>query len=279
MENQLQHHLQTISHSLNGILIAMLQAKRRFWGKRPGFDIGDVLHIGVNLGFAGVLYAMVAHWQLVSLALVLVILSKWRVLAVQPRFWLPNIKANLVDVIVGISTVGLMFQAQHSWVAVFWAVLYGLWLLLLKPQGNEAWVGIQAFWAQLLGLSVIFMIPSIVQLPFVVCVLGWLICWGAARHFFGNYEEPHYRALSLAWGVICVQLLWISLHWLQYYQLFDQLIAASGLLISVLAVSLATIYHAFKHDKLQKGYLVENSLCGAALIVLILVTSGWSANL
>lgn len=83
----------------------MLQAKKRFWGKKPGFDMGDVLHIGVNLGFVGVLFAMVVYWNLALLAVILVILSKWRVLAVQPRFWLPNIKANLVDIIVGVSTV------------------------------------------------------------------------------------------------------------------------------------------------------------------------------
>lgn len=257
----------------------MLQAKKRFWGTRPGFDMGDILHIGVNVLFALVIYAMVVHWSLLPLAIVLVLLSKWRVLAVQPRFWLPNIKANLVDVIVGISTIGLINEAAYTWLALFWTGLYVGWLLFLKPQTQELWVGIQAFWAQFIGLLTLFTIQGLVEMPTVACLLAWVIAWSSARHFFSNYEEAHYRLLSLIWAFSVMQLVWICLHWLQYYIVFSTKIAAVSLIISVIAASAGVLYHAYKKEKLHRGSVLENSLFALALIALILATSPWTPRL
>ncbi len=257
----------------------MLQAKKSFWGKKPGFDMGDMLHIGVNLGFAGVIYAMVVYWSLAPLAVVLVILSKWRVLAVQPRFWLPNVKANLVDVIVGVSTIILAYQTDLKWVSFAWMALYVGWLLFLKPKSQDAWVGLQSFWAQLLGLLAIFMVGSLVRQPFIVCALAWLIAWSAARHYFSNYEEPHYRSLGLVWGFLISQLTWLSLHWVQYYIVFDIKISITALIVAIVSASMGSIYHAYKKEALHRGVLLENALFAGALLVVILATARWTAQL
>ncbi len=251
----------------------MLQVKKSFWGKRPGFDLGDLLHIGVNLGFVGVIYAMVVYWGLAPLAVLLVVLSKWRVLAVQPRFWLPNIKANLVDVIVGVSTIILANQTSVKWVSLVWIVLYVGWLLFLKPQSQDIWVGLQSFWAQLVGLLAIFMVGSLLAQPFLVCALAWLVSWASARHYFSNYEEPHYRSLGLVWGFLVTQLVWVSLHWIQYYEIFSMKISLTVIIVSIISASLGGIYHAYKKDTLQRGVLIENGLFGVVLIAVILATA------
>lgn len=261
------------------IRIDMLQPKKSFWGKKPGFDVGDILHIGVNVLFVAVIYAMVTYWNLALLAVALVVLSKWRVLAVQPRFWLPNIKANLVDLIVGVSSIILIFQAAHVWTALFWTALYLIWLLFLKPQTQDVWVGMQALWAQFLGLASLLMIPSLTHHALVICLLTWLITWSAARHFFGNYEEPHYRSLGLAWGLICMQLIWVSLHWLQYYIVFDTKIALSAVIITILGGSLGSVYHSYKSQTLQRAVLIENGLFAAALLLVVIATASWTARL
>lgn len=257
----------------------MLQANKRFWGKKPGFDTGDILHIGVNIIFVGILYAMVTQWQLSLLAAFLILLSKWRVLAVQPRFWLPNIKANLVDIIVGISTIVLINQAYHSWLALMWALLYVAWLLFLKPKEHDVLVGIQAFWAQLLGIQAIFMVSNFVRIPLLVCASVWLVAWAAARHFFSNYEEPHYRSLGLIWGFLMTQLAWVSLHWLQYYIIFGMRISVTAIIIAIISVCGGSIYHASKQDTLQRGVLLENMLFAGALLAVVVATASWSARL
>lgn len=257
----------------------MLQAKTRFWGKKPGFDMGDILHIGVNVLFVGVIYAMITYWELVLLAIILVLLSKWRVFAVQPRFWLPNIRANLVDAIVGIGSIIVIFQAPHAWLGIVWTSLYLGWLLFLKPQTQELWVGLQAFWAQFIGLTALFMVPTFVKNPLIICALAWLIAWAAARHFFTNYEEPHYRTLGLAWGFLISLLSWMVLHWLQYYVLFDTKLALIVFIITIVSASLGSVYHSYKKDALHQGVLIENGLFAGALLTVILLTAQWSARL
>lgn len=257
----------------------MLQPKKSFWGTRPGFDIGDILHIVVNVVFVIVIYAMVAFWNLAPLAVLLVILSKWRILAVQPRFWLPNIKANLVDLIVGISTVLLAFQAPHPWIAIMWMGLYLAWLLFLKPQAHDILVGFQALWAQFLGLTVLFVSQGFVRQTLLVCILAWLISWAAARHYFSNYEEPHYNSLSLIWALSITQLIWMSLHWIQYYSIFEVKLVVVAVFVTVVSAGIGSIYHAYKRDSLQRAAVIENSLFVGALLLVILITAQWSARL
>lgn len=257
----------------------MLQAKKRFWGKKPGFDVGDILHIGVNAIFVAVIYAAVELWGLVPLAVVLVLLSKWRVLAVQPRFWLPNVKANLVDLIVGVSTIILAYQTENTGLGLVIMALYLGWLLFLKPQTTELLVGLQAFWAQFLGIVAIFAVPTFTRQPLSICVFVWVITWSAARHFFSNYEEPHYRTLGLIWAFLMTQLTWVSLHWMQYYSIFNLKLTTVAVIISVLSAALGSIYHSYKKNTLHRGVLIENAFFAGTLLIVILALSKWSAGL
>lgn len=257
----------------------MLQTKKNFWGKRPGFDFGDILHIGVNTAFVAVVYALVAYWSLPTLAIGLIFLGKWRTFAVQPRFWLPNIKANLVDFIVGISSVLLIHQSSYTWLGILWAVLYIGWLLFVKPRDSSLFVGLQAFWAQFIGLLVLFMIPTAVKTPLLTIVLIWLIAWSAARHFFSNYDESQYKSMALIWGLLVSQLAWIMLHWVQYYTLLDTKIATLPIIVTILSASIGSMYHSYKNEALQRSVVVENSIFAGALLAVVLVTAGWVAKL
>jgi hypothetical protein len=81
-----------------------------FIGIRKGRNVLSMMaHILLNLALAigsTVLTLVSGSW---ILSLILVILSKWRVVAVRPRYWWLNIKANLVDFIVGVSLIMLVF--------------------------------------------------------------------------------------------------------------------------------------------------------------------------
>jgi len=253
----------------------MLQSKKSFWGRRPGFDTGDLLHIGVNVGFSLVLGAMVLIWQLTPLAIALVFLSKWRTLAVQPRFWVTNIKANLVDIVVGVSSVGLMHQSKESSVAYVWVGLYAVWLLLIKPRSSSLWISIQTITAQALGLVMLFGSTDLVQHAVIVCALSWVIAWAAARHYFSSYDEPHYRALSLIWGFIVLQTVWYALHFIQYFSVAGLLIATVAIFITIISVTLGSMYHAYKNDKLTRNLVIENSVLSVISVIALLISSGW----
>ena len=223
------------------------------------------MHIGVNAAFVAVVYALVAYWSLPTLAIGLIFLGKWRTFAVQPRFWLPNIKANLVDFIVGISSVLLIHQSSYTWLGILWAVLYIGWLLFVKPRDSSLFVGLQAFWAQFIGLLVLFMIPTAVKTPLLTIVLIWLIAWSAARHFFSNYDESQYKSMALIWGL--------------YYTLLDTKIATLPIIVTILSASIGSMYHSYKNEALQRSVVVENSIFAGALLAVVLVTAGWVAKL
>ena len=79
------------------------------------------------------------------MAVALVFMSKWRVLAVRPRFWLANLIANTVDLIVGLSYVTLVYCMTGSvGVQAALTVLYIVWLLIIKPRSKHTYVVIQA---------------------------------------------------------------------------------------------------------------------------------------
>ena len=70
-----------------------------------------MVHVFMNLllGIGAVLITLLSNSPLIGL--ILVITSKWRVFAVRPRYFWINLKSNLVDYIVGISTVLLAYSA------------------------------------------------------------------------------------------------------------------------------------------------------------------------
>ena len=139
------------------------------------FKLGDMLHLLSNLALAVLVYLLVAVWQLYTLAFILVILSKWRIFSVQPRFWFANIVANLVDIIVGLSVLVFIYQANSaSWLQITWAALYAVWLVVVKPQSGTRAVTFQAAIGQFVGLTALFWYASTV--PDILIIAGaWLI--------------------------------------------------------------------------------------------------------
>jgi hypothetical protein len=75
--------------------------RRTFWS--------ELVYYVLNIGLAATLLVIAQAFQTPFPALALVVLSKWRIIAVRPRFWWANIQANLVDLTVGIGVVGLMY--------------------------------------------------------------------------------------------------------------------------------------------------------------------------
>src|SRR5919202_4987413 len=89
----------------------------------------EFVYIGLNIALA--VAVLVIVWAVESpwAALALVLLSKWRILAVRPRYWFANIQANMVDIIVNISIVILLYAASGAVVTQgILAVLYIVWL-------------------------------------------------------------------------------------------------------------------------------------------------------
>lgn len=181
--------------------------------------LSEVAYIALNIGLAVVLLIIVRTTQSPWLAFLVMLLSKWRALAVRPRFWFANLVANMVDIIVGISVVVLLYAADGTlWLQSFITLAYIIWLLFIKPRSRRVYVAVQAGVAVFLGITALSIVSYAWDASFFVAVM-WMIGYITARHVLGSYDEPHTTLYSLITGVLFAELGWISFHWLMAYRL------------------------------------------------------------
>ncbi|HEV2412567.1 MAG TPA: hypothetical protein VGS28_02040 [Candidatus Saccharimonadales bacterium] len=249
--------------------------------------LGDLFHLLFNLGLAALVYLLVAVWQLYTLAFILVMISKWRIFAVQPRFWFANIVANLVDIIVGLSVLVFIYQASSAaWLQVVWAVLYAIWLTVVKPQSGIRGVTFQAAVGQFVGLTALFWYAS--SIPDTLVVGGaWLVSYAAARQLISAYEEDLVDLLSAIWALFVAQLTWFFNRWVDVFAFPPSsngqpshayfIIPQAAVVMIVVGFGAAHFYDAAKNNKL--GSRRTNYTFGftAILLLLVLVVSKWNS--
>ena len=118
--------------------------------------VSTFLHVILNilLGVGSIAVTIVSGSWIVGF--ILVLLSKWRIFAVRPRYYFLNIKSNLVDLIVGFSFVLMAYFLGVEVIPAHYILmaLYSLWLTVVKPKTTEAWNLVQAEVAIFMGTAV-----------------------------------------------------------------------------------------------------------------------------
>lgn len=239
---------------------------------KPTRGFSHVIHIGLNAALPLVAYILVKT-DFVYIAILLILLSKWRMFAVQPRYWMANIIANGVDIIVGISLVLFMASTAITWWQLLWAALYGVWLVWLKPKSDVLYVSAQAMIGQLLGLAVLCL--KFGDAPLVTLVAGtWLVAYLAARHFLTSFDEVHTALIAHVWGYFAASLAFILGHWILFYGSVAQII----LILINIGYCIAAMYYLDAKDRLTpnlKRYLLSIM---SAILFIVIVLSDWSGS-
>ncbi len=181
--------------------------------------LSDVAYIGLNVGLAIAIFVITISTENVWLPLLIILLGKWRVFAVRPRFWRQNVLANSVDAIVGISHVLFLYAASGElWLQIALTIGYVIWLLFIKPRSKHIYVVAQAGIALFLGITSVSMLAY--GQDALVFVAGiWVIGYASARHVLLHYETPMTAFFSLVWALFVAELGWFSYSWLFAYQL------------------------------------------------------------
>lgn len=217
-----------------------------------------------------VLALVFVKWSILPLAYGIIILSKWRMFAVRPRHWPANIRANAVDIIVGLSFVVFMAQSPTNAWQLVWLLAYEVWLLAIKPRSKTFWTSVQAALGQFVGLTAVYLLWGRSSLLLLGAV-SWVICYLAARHFFSSFDEPLGSMLSHIWGYVAVAMTWVLGHWLLYYGFLAQPV----LILSILSYGMATLYYLENFDKLSSLIKREILLIMSAVIIVIVLFSSW----
>ena len=222
--------------------------------------VSEVAYAALNIAFAVALVVVIRYTGFIPLALGLVLISKWRVLAVRTRYWGANIRSNLVDIIVSVSVVLHLFAINESNLTDFrqlvlmciLTALYVVWLLVIKPRSKRSYIAVQAGVAIFLGTSALFAISF--NWPASVVVLGmWLIGYSAASHVLNSYDdETHPVFLSLAWGLVFAEIAWVAYHWTIAYSLpvvTSLLVPQVAIIASLLGFVAYKAYDSFYHHQ------------------------------
>lgn len=238
---------------------------------KPASGMSHLLHLVLLILLPLAAFVLVRLGDtFVKLAFAVILLSKWRMFAVRPRFWPAIIRANAVDIIVGLSLVLFMTQSTSQWWQLIWAALYGVWLIFIKPAVGTFMTSVQAMVGQLCGLMAVYLAWSASPLLGLVLATG-VVCYLAARHFFDSFDEPYARLLAYLWGYIGAALAWLLGHWLLFYGMVSQ----PTLILSVLGYGLAMLYYLDHTDRLNMVLKRQFVFIIVAILLVILTFSDW----
>lgn len=238
--------------------------------KKPAGGYSSFIHMALTASLAVASFALV-RLDFAWIAIILVLLSKWRMFAVKARHWPAIIRANSVDMLAGVSFVVFMSSTEVMSYQLFWAACYTFWLLFIKPQSSVLWVGLQALLVQMLSLVAIFYYYSESSTTTLV-FLTWGVTYLCARHFLTAFDEGMARATSYAWAFFCAGIAWLSGHWLIFYGP----IAQPALLISVLAYGLSAMYYLEHKDRLTKNIRRQFIAVMFMAVLFLIIFSEWS---
>ena len=236
---------------------------------KPTSGFAYFLHLALVLVLPVAAYILVTL-NFVQLALSIIVLSKWRMFAVKPRFWAANIRANAIDLMVGLSVVIFMTHSANLPIRLGWTLLYIIWLLFIKPASNIFMITTQAFIGQLAALMALYLTWASGPV-YGLTILTGLFCFLAARHFLEAFEEPYTRLLAYTWGYFGAAIAWLLSHWLLFYRV----ISLPTLLLSCLGYGIAVLYYLDHFDKLNKGLKRQFIFIMIAVVVVVLAFSDW----
>jgi hypothetical protein len=243
----------------------------------------EALYVALNVALAFGLFFIIRSTNSVWPAFGLVLLSKWRVLAVRPRYWFANIQGDLVSLIVSVGFVVLLYGANIAEVAsgstlisqILLTLAYIAWLIFLRPQSKRKYIVAQAGVALFTGITTVYSVsynwPASLTIIFV-----WLIGYATARHVLNSYdEESHSVLLSLAWGLILAEIGWLAYHWTIAYRMP----IVSGILlpqISLVALCFGFLtyqaYNSYAHNqKVRMSDIILPLIFTISIIVVLLL--------
>ncbi len=236
----------------------------------PSKGFSQILHLlfNVTLPFLVFLFVRIGF---VQLAFSLILLSKWRMFAVRPRFWLANIRANAVDIIIGLSILAFLVSTNSEWLQLVWVGIWAVWLIFIKPRSSVLWVSLQSLIGFTAGLMALFLVWDDGPLLGLALATG-LLCFFAAHHFFDSFDEPYTRLLAYIWAWFGSALVWVLAHWLLFYGP----VAQPTLLLVTIGFGLGTLYYLDHFDRMTVGLRRQFIFIMVAIVLVVLTFSSWS---
>ncbi len=242
--------------------------------------ISSILHVFMNilLGVGSIVVTVVTGSWIIGMSLVLI--SKWRIFAVRPRYWGLNIMSSLVDLIVGASFVMIAFCSGKSWLIIHTvlAVLYTAWLIFLKPRSSEVAAELQSLVAVFLGSTAATMLFASSDSIFMVASC-FFIGFAASRHLLVQTDDNEFGLLTYSCGLVGAEIAWMCNSWLIVYTFGDTgiVVPQLSIILTLFAFISGRVYKSsIKHEGKIHFNEIATPLIFSVLIILMLVI--WFSN-
>lgn len=203
--------------------------------------LSSLMHTILNLLLAVVSIGATVITGNCIIGLILIIASKWRVFAVNHRYWWLNIRSSLVDLIVGVSCVLLAYAAGAIFLPVHFVLMaiYAFWLIVIKPRSSFNFAMTQALIAVLIGSTAAIVFAAITD-SIVLVIAEFIIGYAASHHVLVQGDEKESSFLSVACGLCFSEIAWLSHAWLIIYNF-----TSTGICVSQLAILLTILCFAY----------------------------------
>lgn len=212
--------------------------------------LSSLLHMILNLLLAVVSIGVTVVTGNCLIGLVLIVISKWRIFAVNHRYWWLNIRSSLVDLIVGVSCVLLAYAAGSSFLPVHFVLMafYAIWLIVIKPRSSITFATIQALIAVLVGTTAATVFAALTN-SIVLVIAELIIGYAASHHVLVQGNDHDSSFISIVCGLVCSEIAWLAHSWLIIYSF-----GSTGICVSQLAIILTVLAFAYfkVYDNLSK---------------------------
>lgn len=160
-------------------------------------------------------------------------------------------------------------------VAVAWHAIL-IWSELVMEK--KEWVqSVQTAILIFLSTSIVSLMIANWNLPLALILAIYIllnvifVIWWLAR------LAHNVNFLALIWGLAAGELVWVSSHWLIFYQIpiLKFLVSQNSLLITTLAYSWGGIYTHYKNQQLSRRIVFEYLFVLVAVMVVLLILTRW----
>ena len=224
------------------------------------------LHFSLRSFLPIFVFLIIVFLELPALAYILVLLSKWRILAGKPRFWWSNLRINAADLIFSLSVIQFMswpsLELSHQ---LIWLFLYLVWVLVLRSMAPPNKNILQGIIAQGIGVSTLLYNTGQIYLPLLLFGV-WIISISAVRHMFhGLPKMDYFKSLIHIWGLFSIQLAWVLLHWQINFWFIPHLVFLQVVILTALSI----LY--ILHQKKTLSLFLKRQIIVSLLIIVALV--------
>lgn len=241
----------------------------------------EISYYVLNLSLVAMLFAMSQTLNSPILAIVLVVLSKWRILAVRPKFWWTNLQSSVVDLIVGVSLVALMYvpyggltTQQVTMVQAGLALVYAIWLVFIKPLSKRWQMLLQSAFAVFFGTIAMFSV-SYDWWASVVVLVALLMGYSASRHYLLTYDEDQITLLSTIWAIVFAEISLLAYYWTYSYAFFGvpgMRIPQATIILLALSLVAVSVYKSWQeNDKKVMLYDVAPPAILSSLLIIVIL--------